>query len=347
MDIDLGRLGVAVACLLGGLTGVELGAAENTSPQDVVTLSAAEGTRTLKGRILNYTGRGLQIELSGGLQKSIPADAIVGIQQASPSTAQRAARLAVRAGQFEKALQGYRRLLHAGQEKRPWVQRKILAEIIECQQALGRHEQAAGTFIELLQEDPATPYFAKIPLAWTAADQANPEKASRWLESEQPAVRLLGASYLLTTRRDQALGTLKSLRESPDSNISALATAQWLRTRVPQANPKEIQLARESLERLLPALRGGPYYVLGQLYAARDEHRRAAIAMMHVPILFPQQQQLAAESLLTAGKSMVKSGLPADALRVYRELLENYPKSIAALEAKQRQQELVNQLKDS
>ena len=69
--------------------------------------------------------------------------------------------------------------------------------------------------------------------------------------------------------------------------------------------------------------------------------------MMHVPILFPKQQQLAAESLLTAGKSMVKSDLPADAVRVYQELLESYPKSMAALEAKQRQQELVNQLKDS
>ena len=347
MDINLGRLGVAVACLLAGLPGVELGAAENTSPQDVVTLSAAEGTRTLKGRILNYSGSGLKIELSGGLQKSIPANAVVDVQLANPSTAQRAARLAVQAGQFEKALQGYRRLLDSGREKRPWVQRKILAEMIECQQALGRHEQAAGTFIELLEEDPTTPYFAKIPLAWTATDQINPEKSSRWLESEHPAVRLLGASYLLTTRRDRALGVLKSLMENPDQNISALATAEWLRTRVPQASPKEIQLARESLERLLPALRGGPYYVLGQLYAAQGEHRQAAIAMMHVPILFPQRQQLAAESLLTAGKSMVKSGLPADAVRVYQELLESYPKSMAALEAKQRQQELVNQLKDS
>ena len=69
--------------------------------------------------------------------------------------------------------------------------------------------------------------------------------------------------------------------------------------------------------------------------------------MMHVPILFPKQQRLAAESLLTAGKSMGKSDLQDEAVRIYQEIIMNYPKSIAAGEAKQRLRELVNQSKES
>jgi len=325
-------------------------AQEKTGSPDIVVLSEAAGTRRLRGRILNYTGHGLQIVLPGGREEMIPADQIVDVQLGDPSTAQRGARLAIEAGQFEKALDIYYKLRSSGTETRAWVQRGILAEMIECQRALERYGEASASFIRLLENDPKTPYFSSIPLLWLGGVPFAPKTikdANMWLSSSQPSARLLGASFLLTSPdRKRATNELVKLRGNPDKTLSNLATAQWLRTRVLGATPKDIRLCEKAIDNLPVQLRSGPYYVLGQLYAARQEHRRAAIAMMHVPILFPKQQRLAAESLLTAGKSMGKSDLHDEAVRMYQEIIMNYPKSIAASEAKQRLRELVNQSKE-
>ena len=344
-------IGLTFGTVLIILSAAEVLAQEKTDSPDIVVLSEATGTRKLRGHILDYTGDGLQIVLPGGREKMIPPDQIVDVRLGDPSTAQRGARLAIEAGQFEKALSIYYKLLSSGAETRAWVQRDIRAEMIECQRALEQYDQAATSFIRLLEDDPKTPYFSSIPLVWLGGVPFAPktlEDAKLWLSSRQPTARLLGASFLLTSPdRERATEELMQLRENPDTTLSNLATAQWLRTRILKASPKDIRRCQKAIEGLPVQLRSGPYYVLGQLYAARKEHRQAASAMMHVPILFPKQQRLAAESLLTAGKSMGKSGLHNEAVRMYQEIISNYPKSIAASEAKQRLQELVNQSKES
>ncbi len=326
-------------------------AQKKTGSPDIVVLSEAVGTRRLRGHILDYTGRGLKIMLPGGREQIIPTDQIVDVQLGEPSTAQVGAHLAIAAGQFEKALSIYYKLLNSGSETRTWVQREIRAEMVECQRALERYDQAAAGFIRLLKDDPKTPYFRSIPLVWLGGVPFAPKTlkdANMWLSSNQPSVRLLGASFLLTgPDRARATEELRRLRENPDAMLSNLATAQWLRTRILTAAPEDIELCQKVIKNLPAQLRSGPYYILGQLYVARQQYRQAAIALMHVPILFPKQQRLAAESLLTAGKSMGKSGLLDEAVRMYQEVISNYPKSIAAGEAKQRLRERVNQTKES
>jgi tetratricopeptide (TPR) repeat protein len=338
-------------CLIAAIFPGGLLAEEDRISPDIVTVAGGKraDARRLKGRILDYTGRGLQLELLSGLEKVIPAEDILQIET-NRTPQQRAARLAVKAGQIEKALRNYHRLLDTDVEERPWVRREILAELIECQRGLGLYDQAANNFIRLLEQDPNTPYLDAIPLLWAGGAQITPKTskhAEARLASRVPLVRLLGASFLLTSsHRERAAQVLMQLRENPDTIISSLATAQWLRTRVLKASQQDIRLCQQAIADLPAQLRSGPYYVLGQLYASRDEHRQAAIAMMHVPILYADQPRLAAESLLTAAKSMVKSGLVADAIRSYDELLTNYPKTTAAAEAKQRRRELIHQVED-
>ena len=330
-------------------------AQEDKIPPDIVTVSRGKRSensdaKRLKGRILDYSGRGLRLELPSGREKLIPIGEILQIET-NRTPQQRAARLAVKAGQIEKALRNYHRLRDTGIEERPWVQREILAELIECQRSLGLYDQATSNFIRLLEQDPNTPYLDTIPLVWTGGAQLTPkaiEHAKAWLASGVPLERLLGASLLLTgPKRGGAEQALRQLMENSTDPVAALAALQWLRTRVPSASQEDLQLCRTAIDRLPTTLRSGPYYILGTLHAARDEHRQAAIATMHVPILYADQPRLAAESLLTAAKSMVKSGLRSEAVRIYQELIDGYPKSMAAREAAQQQEELVKQLKES
>jgi TolA-binding protein len=88
------------------------------------------------------------------------------------------------------------------------------------------------------------------------------------------------------------------------------------------------------------SLRAGPYYVLGLGLAAHDQHRRAAVALMRIPILFPRQEALAAEALLAAGRSLAGLDQIDEAARVYRELIAQHSTSTAAAEARQRLESL-------
>ena len=57
---------------------------------------------------------------------------------------------------------------------------------------------------------------------------------------------------------------------------------------------------------------------------------------MRVPILYKSNPNLAAESLLTAGKATSQAGLIEDAKEIYSELINTYPKTTAAVDAQQR-----------
>ncbi|MEK6248828.1 MAG: tetratricopeptide repeat protein, partial [Planctomycetales bacterium] len=253
-----------------------------------------------------------------------------------------AAATAIRHRQFRKAIKTYYDSFRAKDEQRPWVLRSMVASMIQCQQAIGSHQDAAQNFISLLRDDQATPHFHVIPLAWASDHRMDPKPAEPWLSDDTEGVRLIGASYLLlTSKRDQAIRVLEKLIDSSDKKISALARAQLLRTTVLNVSDKHIERCQMAIDRLPEALRGGAYYVLGRLHSARDEHQQAAVAFMRVPILYWQHQNLAAESLLAAGRSLAKANQRNNALRVYQELINNYPESTAASEAKQRRETLI------
>ncbi|NIP85691.1 MAG: hypothetical protein GTO03_09060, partial [Planctomycetales bacterium] len=93
----------------------------------------------------------------------------------------------------------------------------------------------------LLEDDPQSPYFDTIPLAWTSGQRATPQQIAPWLAHPLPAIRLLGASYgLAGGDRQQAIGVLDSLAQQPDARVRHLATAQRWRTRLARPDPQEL-----------------------------------------------------------------------------------------------------------
>lgn len=319
----------------------------DTTPTDTVYFQAQgqeqhqqqDKTRQLKGTIADFSGQGLRIISPNGQERLIPADSVIRIDtQRTP--AQRAARLATKADQHTKAASTYYRLLQSEREKRNWVRREILSELILALRADGNYYQASKTFLQLLRDDPRTPYFNVIPLVWTGGTTLSLEAdstATGWLESQNLHERLLGGSLLLSSRKSQqAERVLNALAETAAEPISSLAQAQWLRLRLPQATEQNIHTCEQTIKQLPLSLQGGPYYILGRLYLAKGKNRKAAVAAMRVPILYKSNPNLAAESLLTAGKATSQAGLIEDAKEIYSELINTYPKTTAAVDAQQR-----------
>ena len=306
---------------------------------DTVHYHQQNRTLQMKGTVIEFNREGLTIAASNGQKRVIPAESVIRIEsQRTP--AQRAARLATKAGQFAKAANNYYHLLESGIENRDWVQSEILSELVLTLRADKKYYQASKVFLRLLRKDPGTPYIGSMPLIWAGGFTPSPQAeatALTWTKDPNPAAQLLGSSLLLGTRKSQeAEGVLLKLAESATAPFNALARSQWLRTQLPHASEEKIRFCQQAVEQLPLSLQGGPYYILSRLYAREGEYRKAAVAAMRVAILNDDNPDLAAEALLAAGKASMKAKLTAEAKQIYTELINTYPQSTAAADAKQK-----------
>jgi tetratricopeptide (TPR) repeat protein len=341
-------LGLALATALGLGRATALAAAPPVpapaAPEDTVYISAnAEtgGYSKWTGEVLQYTGVELRIRLSGDLERSFPAERVLRIEtRYGPEHVEADARFAQ--GKFDEALALYGPARRS--EPREWVRRRITAQMVWCYRALGRLEEAGEEFRVLVQSDPATPYFACIPLAWmpSPASIILERTARQWLDQDEiPAAVLLGASHLMSTSsRAAALAKLKRLTTgAQDGRIAFLALAQTWRAAVVTADEEQVKAWNETIERMPESLRAGPYYVLGQARAQRQAWEQAALAWLRIPILYPEDRPLAARALLDAGHALERLGQADQAARLYGELIRDYPDDSSAGEARARLKE--------
>ena len=124
-----------------------------------------------------------------------------------------------------------------------WQQRLILAEMIEASMALGKVKIAGTLYVSLAKENAPQLLLSTIPLSWgnEQLDAQLPTMqplAEDWVLSDNEAVQLLGAGWLLSgTKRTLAVETLKELTKSKSNWIAGYARCQLWRI-VP---PSEIQ----------------------------------------------------------------------------------------------------------
>jgi len=313
-------------------------------PPEVVTLTSPTNKQSrtrITGRVLDYTGRQVVIETADGRELKRPGGLVVDIESHwSPAHAAADERFAQ--WRFREALGEYEKAIR--KEERHWVRRMILARIVVCHRELGRLDSAGKLFLALLRDDPDTPYFDAVPLTWLAANPSSAlEQAARqWLGADGPAAAvLLGASHLLSTaERPKALERLETLVADKDPRIAALAQAQIWRARAVKAG--DGQLARWSVlvERFPEPLRAGPYLVLGRALAQYGQTEAAALAVLRVAVLYPQDRRLLAEALWDAGQLLERLDHAAGAADVYQELLAGCPDTRAAAGARNRLEEL-------
>ena len=312
--------------------------------QDTVHVSSSSGSSghsTFKGRVAEYSGRGLILDTPDGGRRTFPAERILRIETYQTQARQDADGLFDK-GQFAPAAALYETARK--EEKRDWMRRQIMAQLVWCHRATGELERAGGEFRVVVWEDANSPYLSCIPLAWTAGQPPGRlERAAKtWLDLQrEPAMVLLGASHLLSTAaRAAALDRLKQLAATAEPPVNQLALAQTWRTSVVTANARQLAAWEDTIRRTPEPLRAGPYHVLGQGWARQQNWEQAALALMRVPVLYRRHHVLAARSLLDAGQSLEKLGRRRQAARLYDEVLGDFAQTPSAAEAQGRREGL-------
>jgi len=339
-----------IACTLPAVVAVAVLVAAPVAADDTVHISnarSARGYAEWKGRIVEYAGGELRLRLPSGMERRFPADQVLGIEtQYSPRQVEADERFAK--NDYASALALYDGARKS--EKRRWVQREITAKMVWCCRALGDSESAGREFLMLIQDDPRTPYFSCIPLAWVPSQPplGLERAAGEWLKREQvPAAVLLGASHLMSTAsRPKALDRLNRLATHPDARIALLALAQTWRAAVVTADDRQLADWQATIERMPDPLRAGPYYVLGLARAQRKQWDGAALAWLRVPILYPEHRVLAARSLVEAGRVLEGLGRSEQAARLYDEVVNRYSKTPSEAEARARLEEMRAMMND-
>jgi hypothetical protein len=185
-------------------------------------------------------------------------------------------------------------------------------------------------FAELLRSDPATIHFKLIPLVWTseAPGETLQMTARGWLNNSSDAIRLIAASALLTSPKDESRCRieLQRLATSDDPRVYWLAEAQLWRTRLNADNIDRVELDRWAarIQQIPESLRGGAYYVLGQGHLRLQEHERAAMSLLWVPLVYHDDHLLAAQACYEAAEALERIGQSVESNTLYRELTSRF-----------------------
>ncbi len=311
---------------------------------DVVHLREPAGRQSAKARtgtILDYTGVELLLQTTLGKRISIPTARVLRIETTRDAAQLAGDRLLVNR-HYEQALGKYRQA--AGSEQRPWVRREIYAQTVWCYRGLKQQVQAGKVFLALLKSDPQTLHFDCAPLVWIASEPAPSVQtaAGEWISTaDHSAARLLGGSHLLSgASRRQAQSVLKTLTTDRDLRIALLAEAQLWRVSLAGLSAEQVDRRAATVRRMEADVRGGPYFLLGQMYAQQKRSEQAALAWMRLPLQYGRQRRLASLALLNSGAELQMLGQTNPAIRLYRELARDYPDQSAARQARRRLEQL-------
>lgn len=309
------------------------------SAQDVLFIKKANSDTTSKrkGFIEDWLGYSITISVNGS-PKEIDSTQVVDLQTTWPAAYESGKRLAA-TGKTNEAIQKYRQALTV--EKRPWAQRIIRAKLIPAYQLVGNSSAAASEFRTIIDQDPNTRFMHLIPLPWSNRVIPIPG-ASDWLDSDQTALQLLGAGWILTSEKNQqkrATETLDQLVGGLDPRIRNLATAQlWrLRTRL---SPKQIKQWERIVAAMEPENRAGAMLILANAQRKQGNLDAALLNWMKIVTLHENQSSLVAASLFQTA-SALRSITPDQTKRksypkpdsFYAELKQRFPESSWAQQA--------------
>ena len=316
---------------------------QNVSAQDVVIEKKPDGTTVRrKGEIVDWVGVSLKLDQSGRIRE-IDNDQIESIETRWPPEYVRALSQ-IENGQPAEAALGFSAAFE--QELRPWAQNTILAKMIVVQQSLGQHVSAAQSFFRLVSNDPQSRFLYLAPLPWetgkSVGNLPTAAQAQEWLESggrgggantDAAAVSLVAASWLMTSRPQDARPVLEELANDLDPTIAALAVGQLWRQQKTVLNAKRLSVWRRRLERMPQPASAGPLYTVAQATLKASLNDSALRDLMRIVILHPDQEIIAAPALYRAASLLHNEGRAEVAASLVAELKSKYPQSPWAREA--------------
>ena len=308
--------------------------------QDVVIEKKPDGTTAKrKGTIVDWIGLSLKLDQSGRIRE-IDNDQIEAIETRWPPKYSQALSQ-IENGEFSKAARGLDEALE--QERRPWAQSIILAKMIGVQQSLGQHISAAQSFFNLVNNDPQSRFLHLAPLPWetgkSTGNLPSAAQAREWLQSggragsDLAAVSLVAASWLMTSRPQDARPVLEELANDLDPTISALAVGQLWRQQQAGVNAKRLTVWRRRLAIMPQAASAGPLYTIASATSQASMNDLALRDFMRIVILHPDQGIIAAPALYRAANLLHNEGRTQVAASLVEELKTKYPQSPWAREA--------------
>lgn len=192
-----------------------------------------------------------------------------------------------------------------------WQQTVLIAEIVDSLWLLGQYRLAGTTFLKLIEEKPPTLLYASAPLAWSSVefDKATLDAAKEWLDSPNEMAQLLGASWLLSTKRAEAMVVLKSLSQSKSEPLRQLAAAQLWRTFPPteavSSSIGEWSTLRDNMP--LP-IQWGPTLLIAEKMDKSGAPLLAVPEWMRIAILHPDRYDAKKVALESAQKALRQAG---------------------------------------
>ncbi|MGI8978912.1 MAG: tetratricopeptide repeat protein [Pirellulaceae bacterium] len=307
--------------------------------EDSVTVLTGKDAKTRTnrtGEVVDFTGESLQLKSSSGRIENIPAARVVEIRTQWTPAHERGDALRGE-GKLEEAINAYKQAKR--DEPRAWARRKIMAELVVCYAEVGRFDVAGDEWLAIVSSDPLTTHYNVVPVAWRSLppDAALEPRALAWLHSKAPAAQVLGASWLLTgPQRSAAMTALDGLAGSKtvDVRIRSLAQIQLWRTKLVSAKREDVQRWQSAIEQMPAEVRAGGYFVVGDALARLNQSEDAALAYLHIPLVYNQQRAMAADALIATAKEHEKLERGEQAAGLYREVLSGYSRTAAAEEAR-------------
>jgi len=312
------------------LCGVVLLTGSRGLAQDRVTYVPEGQTRPViaVGDITNLTGSELFLKGFNSVQR-IPIDAVSHIETTyQPEHLQGEAQF--HSGKTAEAQVSLRKALD--KENREWIDREILALLVQCSLRENDLQGAIRDFRFLLTSDPVTRHWNIAPLAWTptVVSESLRQQLRPWLDpGSSPADQLLAGSLLLT---DPAAGKAAEeclLRLNRDTHpiYSSYSKAQLWRIEIAKVNVSEISLQRwrDLIDSLPRSARPGPQYLLSRGHDVRGELRLAAAEALWIPYDYPDNELLSARALFDAAEALERSELRTESQTCLAELMQRYP----------------------
>lgn len=327
------------------LTAVCLSASAATADEVVVQASTARSRITITGDIIEHNGRLLVIQ-TGAVQQRFRAEEVISVKT-SYSSAHTAGLRLLKANRSDLALPEFERAI--SQEQRTWVRRDLLALLIRCALRANDFAMAGARFKLLFESDTESPHIALMPLLWSNAPARGTArlKAVEWLTSTESAMQLVGSSLLLfdPEHAESAREVLKKLQRAPHERIRELAWWQKWRLSIHAKDVSDFDMERweERVTDIAPAMRAGPYFIVGQGHLVRQDFDLAAAAFLQLPLVYQSDHPLTAEACFEAGQSLARIGQTAEAARLYREVTDRFSWTTAARSAAEALEELQGQ----
>lgn len=244
---------------------------------------------------------------------NFPGDLVVGIEPGWKSPAYAQVHSLFEQRKFKEVLQQGQAVLSLAEIPR-WQQRVMVCEMVDSAMALQQYSAAARVFKVLAQDSTPELLMSRIPIPWSdellRVTPALTQEALGWIESDKPAMQLLGASWLLAgEHRLAAIDKLKSLSSNASPMIAAYSKIQLWRLTIPEEILSDGFLEWVAQRDALPVpLQAGPTMLLAHRLEQANQPKLAIAEWLRVTSMHADRYHLAEQAVRRGADAAKKLG---------------------------------------